>query len=65
MRLRIIDERFRGSSRSEREDIIEPLIDELDEELRSDITMLVLLAPGEERESLANHEFESPSPSFL
>jgi hypothetical protein len=65
MRLRIIDPRFAGRNRTSRTEEIESLIAELPQELQDDLTMLVLLAPGEERESPANREFERPSPSLL
>lgn len=65
LRLRIIDPSFRGMSRLQREAVIEPLIEELPDDLQSDITLVVLLSPGEEADSLANLEFEKPSPSLL
>jgi hypothetical protein len=37
----------------------------LPEDVQSDISMVVLLAPGEEKHSLGNLEFEDPSPSLI
>ena len=45
--------------------MIEPYLDQLPEEINSEIMMLVLLAPGEIEKSFlaesANREFEDPS----
>lgn len=61
LRVRIIDERFRGLSRVEREDLVEPLIQQLPEELQSSITMLVMITEDERTKSLVNREFEEAS----
>ncbi len=63
IRVRVIDERFRGKSPSEREALVAPLLEALPESIQDDITILLLLAPGELDRSLANLEFEEPSPS--
>lgn len=65
IRIRIVDERFDNMSRIDREELVLPLIRKLPEKTRRDITMLVLLAPGEESGSLLNLEFEDPRPSGL
>lgn len=65
IRIRIVDERFRGRSKAERFNAVIPLIRQLPKETEADVTMLVLLAPGEEAESLSNFEFEHPTPSAL
>jgi hypothetical protein len=69
LRLRVIDERFRGKSIEERDAMIEPLLDQLPAATQSDIINLLTLTPeeavGTSRHSLANVEFEDPSPSML
>ena len=37
-------------------------LDEVEEDARSQVTMIVLLVPGEEKSSLGNLEFSNPSP---
>ena len=68
IRVRIVDERFKGKSASERDAMVEPHLARLPEDTQADITMLLLLAPGEAEgspRSLLNLEFEHPSPSLL
>lgn len=65
LRVRITDDRFRGLSRVQREDIIEPLIAELPDEVQSAITMLVLVTPDERKTSLLSLEFDDPSRVML
>lgn len=65
IRIRIIDERFRGKSKAERFNAVIPSIRQLPKDTEADVTMLVLLAPGEEAESLSNFEFEHPTPTAL
>lgn len=65
VRVRIIDQDFRGKSRAEREKEIWPLFDVLSEDAVADITMLLLLTPEEQSESLANFEFDHPTKSLI
>ncbi|MCC6126536.1 MAG: hypothetical protein IT426_16370 [Pirellulales bacterium] len=69
VRVRIIDPRFKGLSREERDDLVEPILELLPEDTQSDIMNLVLLYPGEEGESfranMMNAEFEHPLESML
>ncbi len=65
LRVRIMDDRFQGLSRVAREELLEPLIQKLPEELQSAITMLVLITEAERHKSLTNLEFEEPSWSQL
>lgn len=66
IRIRILDDRFNGKSRTEREDMVIPLIRKaLSEEVQADITVLVLLTNKEVDESMMNVEFENPTPSNL
>ena len=46
-----------GPTRSEREALVVPIIEKLLERIRADIMFLVPLAPGEDRDSLMNLEF--------
>ena len=65
IRVRVVDKRFLGKSNPERHAMIEPLLGTLSDDVRDRITMLLLLAPGEEGVSLLNQEFEDPTPSDL
>lgn len=65
LRVRITDERFRGLSRVERENIVEPMIGQLSEAAQSAITMLVLVTPEERKTSLLSLEFDDPSRVML
>ncbi|HEV7222059.1 MAG TPA: hypothetical protein VGN42_05115 [Pirellulales bacterium] len=69
IRVRVIDPRFSGKSRDERDGMVEPLLKTLPEATQADIINLLTLAPEETTGSLrtmsANEEFESPTPSSL
>jgi hypothetical protein len=65
VRIRIIDQDFRGKSRAEREKEIWPLFDVLPEDAVADITMLLLITPEEQEESLASFEFDHPTKSRI
>jgi hypothetical protein len=65
IRVRVIDESFRSLSKTERERLVEPLLESLPEKTKSDIMILLLLSPDEAETSLMNLEFEHPTPSEL
>jgi stress-induced morphogen len=65
IRVRIVDNEFRGKNMVEREQIVLPLIRELPRNVQDDITILLLLAPDETKSSMMNLEFEQPTPSQL
>jgi stress-induced morphogen len=65
LRVRIIDRRFEGKSIVEREAVVLPIIESLPDAIQQQITVLLLLGPGETRQSLMNVEFENPSTSRL
>jgi len=65
IRVRVIDECFGDKSKEEREDAVLPLIEELPENVREDITMIVLLTESEAENSSLNREFLDPSKSAL
>ncbi len=65
LRVRIVDPDFRGISRAERHEVIWALFEGLPEEVQSQISLLILLAPEETPVSFANFEFDNPIPSTL
>ena len=69
IRVRIIDEAFRGKTEIEREKMVDPILEQLPEDLESDITLLLTLTDDEmqafNRHYLTNLEFENPRPSGL
>ena len=69
LRIRVIDPRFEGLSAEQRDALVEPLLDELDPRTQADIVNLITRSPSElsgtGRRSLANFEFDEPSPSTL
>jgi stress-induced morphogen len=69
VRVRIIDPKFKGLSREERDDLVEPTLDLLPEDTQADIINLVLLYPGEEHDSFRANmmklDFEHPLESML
>jgi stress-induced morphogen len=69
IRIRVVDDRFKGKSHEKRDAMVERLLKTLPEHLQADIVNLLTLYPGEVEGSLtarlANVEFEDPSPSRL
>ena len=72
IRVRVIDPRFEGLSREERDAMVEPILDTLPPETQRDIVALFTFAPSELsrtsatfREFLLSAEFEDPSPTML
>jgi hypothetical protein len=68
LRLRIIDERFRGQSEAARQALVEPILKQLPERAQDDLFFVLLLAPGEETDPkniLLNQEFTDPTPSRI
>ena len=72
IRIRIIDPSFEGLSREQRNDLVEPYLDQLPIEMQRDIVFLLTIAPSDMKQSPAtfrefmrNIEFEHPSPSTL
>ncbi|HTW93192.1 MAG TPA: hypothetical protein VMD30_00260 [Tepidisphaeraceae bacterium] len=65
VRIRVIDPDFRGKNRVERDDLLWAILERLPEQDREDITMVIPLTPQEQKESLANFEFEHPTKSDL
>ena len=69
IRVRVIDDRFKGKSIEERDAMVEPLLDQLPKHTQADIVNLLTLYPDESKDSfrahLANEEFDNPSDSML
>jgi len=65
IRVRIVDAFFEGVAEDERLERVEKVIAELPEDVQADITMVLLLTPEEQAESVANAEFEHPSAPAL
>ncbi len=65
IRIRVIDPGFAGMRKSDRHALVWEHLETLPERAREDISMIVLLAPGEESTSLSNLEFDNPSRSML
>jgi hypothetical protein len=65
IRVRIIDERFRGMTLVARDSQLRPILHQLPENIWADVTMLLLLAPGEESDTMLAREFENPTRSTL
>ena len=63
VRIRIVDPDFRGLEKSERHAEAWRYLEQLPHDVISEISMLVLLAPGEEGRSVVNWEFDDPIPS--
>lgn len=64
IRLRVIDRRFEGMPKSRRHtDVWRFLADRVPEDTLADVSVLLTVAPAELRDSLANLEFERPTPS--
>ena len=65
IKVRIVDPSFTRMPMGDRHDLVWPILDPLPDDLVSDITTLILLAPDEVSESLANFEFDHPVPQVL
>jgi stress-induced morphogen len=65
IRVRVIDDRFHGKSKPDREAMVLPLIEPLPEEVQADIMVLLLLSRDETEDSPMNLEFDHPSRSRL
>lgn len=65
IRVRLVHDEFRDTTRSAREQRVLPIIRTLAEETQQDITVLLLLAPNEVESSMMNVEFEHPVESRI
>jgi hypothetical protein len=60
VRLRIIDPEFARRGKPDRSDQVWRYLERMPEEVQSDISTVLLLAPDETQTSFANFEFEDP-----
>ena len=65
VKIRIIDPDFKGVDKGTRHDRVWKYLEDLSEELLSEISILLLLTPDETAGSFANEDFENPIPSRL
>ena len=65
IRVRIVDPDFAGMNKGDRHNTVWHLLDELPEDVQSQVSVLLLLAPEETKMSFANYDFEHPLPSGL
>jgi hypothetical protein len=65
VRVRIIDPDFAGLGKPLRNQIAWKYLSQLPDDVQSDISMLLLLAPDESKMSIANLEFDDPIPSGI
>lgn len=65
IRIRVIDPRFAGADRIDREEEVWRYLEVLPEETLADVTMLLVLTPPEAETSIASYDFEHPLPSRL
>jgi hypothetical protein len=65
IRIRIIDPDFKNLGVLDRETLVEPILDDLAEDIRAEITILLLLTPEESKTSFGSIEFDDPTPSRL
>lgn len=63
--IRIVDPGFAGMSRTDRHNEVWRILDELPEEIQSQISVVLLLTPDEVKTSFASMEFDNPVPSRL
>ena len=65
IRIRIIDPRFQGMDRIDRDTEVRRSFNQLSDEAHFQVTMLLLLTEEELTRSFANMDFEDPIPSRL
>lgn len=65
VRVRIVDPDFEGQGKPQRSQLAWKYLQQLPEDVQSDISTVLLLTPDETENSFANFEFEDPIPSRL
>lgn len=63
VRIRVIHPVFRGMDRVQRDNLMWTYLEKLPQDVLQDVSMLVLLAPEELKDSFMNFDFEHPLPS--
>ena len=65
VRVRIVDPGFAGQTKPQRSQEVWKYLEQLNEDVQSDISTVLLLTPDETKMSFANLEFDDPIPSKL
>ena len=65
IRIRIIDPAFKGLGLLAREEKVWPIIEGLPDDVKADISVLLLIPPEERKTSLMSEEFDDPAASHL
>jgi hypothetical protein len=65
IRIRIVNNRFKGRSLGERDDMVLPIIHTLPKKTQADILLMLLFTPDEAQESVATEIFEHGAPTRL
>jgi stress-induced morphogen len=65
VRVRIVDPEFAGQGKPQRSQQAWKYLDDLPDDVQSDISTVLLLTPDERQMSFANFEFDDPIPSRL
>jgi stress-induced morphogen len=66
IRLRVIDHRFEGMTKSRRHaDVWDFLAERVPKDTLADVSLVLAVAPAELRHSFANFDFEQPTPSHV
>jgi stress-induced morphogen len=65
IRIRVVDPDFKKIGKADRHDLIWDILDQLPEEVLSEISTILLLTPEEQKKSFANMEFDDPVPTTL
>jgi len=64
VRLRIVDLVFSRMTKSDRYLLIKPCLDSIDEEVLSDMIVIVMITPQERSESFSSMESDDPVPAY-
>jgi stress-induced morphogen len=65
VRIRVLNPKFAGKSRAQREEEVWAVLNTLPEDAVAEISLLLLLTPDEVKNSFASVEFDDPIPSKL
>ena len=65
IRVRVVDPDFAGISRADRHDILWSFLEQLPEDVLSEMSLLIPVTPDEMPKSIASIEFDNPVPSML
>jgi stress-induced morphogen len=65
IRVRVIDDAFRGMTKSMRHDQVWPILNKLSEDTLGELSFLVLIPPEEKESAISSREFDHPVPSTI